>query len=139
MKKILTSLSLFLLLLFAFTSCSSGGSKHIASTIAPGETVLKHYDYLKQGDYEKFGEIFLLGENLPSDKAKEAMSAALNSLKQAIEKKGGVKNVKLLSEMKTSDDKTARVYILQEFEDGTSEDYNYKLTNVNGHWRIVVE
>ncbi len=118
-------------LLITFAACSAG---------SPGEAAKKYANYLKNGDYEKFAEGIAMSEDMSADEAKQGrqMFAAMmqEKGKMALEQKGGIDKIDIVSENMDSDGNTAKVVLKMTFKNGESEEMNYNMVKQKSGWKI---
>ena len=131
MKKI-TNYCLFLIALCCIIACSSVDK-------SPSEEVVKYIEYIESNDYQKFEDVLSFDKKLSSKDIKRQKELVVTSLKQKHEKNGGIKNLQLVSEVKSQDGKKAKVIIILYYKDESNESVSYNMVKEKGSWKIKIE
>lgn len=114
-------------------------TKSVAST--PG-TAAKHYvEHIVNDDYEAFVDAITFIEPVPAAQKKavnEAHASALRTIHRPdIERHGGVKEVKVVSEKFAPDKKNCDVVVASHYNDGVVKTVNLKMANDdNDVWKM---
>lgn len=134
MKKNLCYLSgLIIMCLFLFSACSSE---------TPGGAAKKYTNYLKSGKYDKFIDGIAMGEDISAEEKKEAkamFTSMMEKGKKGIEQKGGIKDVKIVSEEIDEDGETATVVLNVIYGDGTNNEQKYDMIKEKGDWKMEIK
>jgi len=127
--KIYASL-IVLAIAFNLNSCSSSSS-------SPGETIKKSYDLIKSNQAEKAAAMYVSskGEMLSKDDIKKMAELAGMATDQW-NKKGGLKNVEITEETIAEDGKSAKVTIIENYNNGDTEEETGELLKIDGKWYI---
>ena len=131
MKKI-TNYCLFLIALCCIIACSSVDK-------SPSEEVVKYIEYIESNDYQKFEDVLSFDKKLSLKDIKRQKELVVTSLKQKHEKNGGIKNLQLVSEVKSQDGKKAKVIIILYYKDESNESVSYNMVKEKGSWKIKIE
>lgn len=131
MMKQLIRLGLMLVAVLAMVSCTPS---------TPG--VLKNYmSALSDKDYEKFIDGCNISE-ADSDKAKEIREGLIAMIQEkyskTIEKKGGLKEIEIVSEEMAEDGNSAIVTYKQHYGDGSVKEDTQKMIKVDGKWLMDI-
>ena len=126
--------SIFLVLVVAFSlnSCSSG-------TSAPGDVIVKAYDFMKNKEFEKAAKMYISGKG---EKFTDAETKKLEGLVamayEQHEKKDGIKNVEITEETIAEDGKSAKIKFTVHFNNGDTDNEKADLLFIDGKWLIKV-
>jgi len=127
---------LFLAGLFAFTVVSCVGTPN-----SPAAIEKSIYSQLQSGNYEKGMKIYF--DNLKKDtkevdpkEAENAISMFTDKAKESIEKKGGIKNFKIIAENIDKSGETASVLSRITYGNGEESDNTTQYEKVDGKWEI---
>lgn len=129
-KNVCYLFSLITMCLFLFSACSSN---------SPGEAAKKYANHLKNGDFEKWvdGVAFGADASETNVKAGKAMLLAMmESGKEKLNEKGGIKDIETVSETISEDGKTAKVVLKMTYGDGSSEENKMDMIQENGTWKM---
>lgn len=131
MKKIFY-LSLVLLCI-VFASCSSK---------SPGAVAKKYMEYVKTGDYEKFADGIVYKEGATTEQKEQGKTMIVALLKEKaakeIEKKGGIKEIEMVSETIAEDGKTADVILKTTYGDGESQESDCRMVLQDNVWKMDI-
>ena len=132
MKKVIYLSLVMIGLLFA--ACSSN---------TPGGMAKKYMEYVKDGEYEKFADGIAIKEGATKEEIEsgKTMIAALLKEKAAkiFEKKGGIKEIEVVSETISDDGQSADVVLKSIYGDGSSEESNCKMLMQDGKWKMNMQ
>jgi hypothetical protein len=145
MKKI-TYFSSFVAVLFTVFACSSPKSQPQSEPESevqvqtPGEVAKTYLEYAVAEDYEKLvAAVAVTGDVTAEDleKQKEAILTSLkeSSVNSAIEEKGGVKSIDVVSENISEDGNSAQVVLKQTFENDETQEQTYDLVKQEDSWK----
>lgn len=130
MKKVFY-FSVMVMAMFVMASCSSSPS-------TPGDALKKYSQYLQSGDYEKFVEGLAFDESQEAAKVKEAKEQLASMLKEKVskeyDKKGGIKDIEILSEQIAEDGNTAVVKTKYTYGNGETEESEQQMVKKDGKW-----
>lgn len=134
MKKVFY-LSLMVMAMFVMAACSSSPS-------TPGDALKKYSEYLQKGDYEKFVDGLAFDESQDAAKIKEQKEALISMLKEKIskeyEKKGGIKDIEIISEQIAEDGNTAVVKTKYTYGNGETEEGDQQMVKKDGKWLMSI-
>ena len=137
MKKVLVILSIVAVTMsLLLVSCGGGAS----GGKSPSDVELGFWKLVQKGNYEKAADYWM--ENSTDDdkgqkEQMKAMSAMFSEkIKQSVEEKGGLKDVKIESETISEDGLTAKVEVLLINGDGTTDEQTKKYRKVDGKWKM---
>jgi hypothetical protein len=136
MKKVSIILLCFVATIsLSLISCGGGG---ITGEKSPSDIELGMWKLVQKGNYEK--AIDYWAENSADDAGKEQMKAMskmlVEKMKESMDEKGGLKDVKIESEEIDDDGMTAKVNVLLTYGDGSTEEQSNKYKKVDGKWKI---
>lgn len=130
MKKVFY-LSMMAIAMLVMAACSSSPS-------GPGEALKKYSEYLQKGDYEKFVDGLAFAESQDAANIKEEKEALVSMLKEKItkeyEKKGGMKEIEIVSEQIAEDGNTAVVKTKCTYGNGETEEGDQQMVKRDGKW-----
>lgn len=116
--------------ILVMAACSSSNN--------PGDALKKYGQYLQNGDYENFVEGLAFDSNQDAGKVKEQKEALVSILKEKVskeyEKKGGIKDIEILSEQITEDGNTAVVKTRYTYGNGETEEEEQQMVKKDGKW-----
>ena len=128
MKKVFY-FTMMVMAVFVMAACSSSPS-------TPGDALKKYSGYLQSGDYENFVE------GLAFDDSKEQKEALVSMLKEKVskeyEKKGGIKDIEILSEQVAEDGNTAVVKAKYTYGNGETEEGEQQMVKKDGKWLMSI-
>lgn len=130
MKKFTCLFCLTLACTFLFTSCSAD---------TPGQVAKNFVGYMKSGDSKKMLACTEVDKDLDESSRKQtelAAAAMAEKAKSALEEKGGLKNVEVVSETIDEEGESAKVVLKLTYGDGTDDQNTYKLVKQDGKWKI---
>ena len=122
----------------SLTSCGGG----IAGGNTPSGIEMGMWKLVQKGNYNKaidywFENSVDEGANGASKEQVKAMSAMFTEkMKQSMDEKGGLKDIKIESEEISEDGMTAKVEVLLTYGDGTTEEQTSKYKKVDGKWKM---
>ena len=135
MKKVLY-FSLMLVAMLAMASCSSSPS-------SPGSAMKEYSEYLQKGDYAKFVDGLAFDDKQSADQIKEQKEALTSMLKEKVskeyEKKGGIKDIEVLSEEVAEDGNTAVVKTKLTYGNGETEEGEQDMVKKDGKWLMALD
>ena len=130
MMKQLIRLGLMLVAVLAMVSCTPS---------TPGAALKNYMSALSDKDYEKFIDGCNISE---ADKAKEIREGLIAMIQEkgskTIEKKGGLKEIEIVSEEMTEDGNSAIVTYKQHYGDGSVKEDTQKMIKVDGKWLMDI-
>lgn len=130
MKKVFY-FSMMVMAMFVMTACSS-------SSNTPGGALKKYSEYLKNGEYEKFVEGMAFKDSQDAAKVKEQKETLVSMLKEKLskeyDKKGGIKDIEILSEQIAEDGNTAVVKTKYTYGNGETQEGEQKMVKQDGKW-----
>lgn len=127
MKKVLY-FGLFVMALLLTVACSPS---------SPSAAAKKYSEYLKSGNYDKFVEGIAFKDTETAETSKVALIAMLEEkASKEFDKKGGIKDIEIISEEISEDGKTAKVVLKQTYGNGDSEEGNYDMVKQDGKWKM---
>jgi hypothetical protein len=144
MKKI-TYFGLFVAVLFTVFACSSSPKSQSqpeaeAQVQSPGDVAKEYLGYAIAGDYEKVvATASVSGDVAEEDLGKKLKETILTSLKErvatfAIEEKGGVKSIEVVSETVSEDGNSAQVVLKQTYGNDEAQEETYNLVKQEDTW-----
>lgn len=119
--------------LFLFTACSAD---------SPGAAAKKYVGYLQDGNVKGFTEGIAMGEDVTAEQKKQAeamMGAMVEKGKKALEEKGGIKKVDIVSETISEDGKSADVVLKITYGNDTEEEDDQKMVLEDGKWKMKIK
>lgn len=132
MMKQLIRLGLMLVAVLAMVSCTPS---------TPGAALKNYMSALSDKDYEKFIDGCNISE-ADSDKAKEICEGLIAMIQEkgskTIEKKGGLKEIEIVSEEMAEDGNSAIVTYKQHYGDGSVKEDTQKMIKVDGKWLMDI-
>ena len=140
MKKVSVVLLLFAVAMcLSLTSCGGGG---IGGEKSPSDIEMGMWKLVQKGNYQKAVDYWF--DNSVDEDAKgaskeqvKAMSAMFTEkMKQSMDEKGGLKEIKIQSEEISEDGMTAKVEVLLTYGDGSTEEQTSKYKKVDGKWKM---
>ena len=128
MKKVFY-FTMMVMAVFVMAACSSSPS-------TPGDALKKYSGYLQSGDYENFVEGLAFDGSQDAAKVKEQKEALVSMLKEKVskeyEKKGGIKDIEILSEQVAEDGNTAVVKTKYTYGNGETEEGEQQMAKKDG-------
>ena len=119
----------------AFASCNK---KSAAAT--PGMAAKQYVEHIMNDDYEAFVEAVSFTQPVPAATKKavnKAHAAALRTIHQpAVAERGGIREVKLISEKTSSDNKTCDVVLAKHYNNGVVSTVNLHMVNDYNMWKV---
>lgn len=107
----------------------------------PGTALKNYMSALSDKDYEKFIDGCNISE-ADSEKAKEIREGLIAMIQEkgskTIEKKGGLKEVEIVSEEMAEDGNSAIVTYKQHYGDGSVKEDTQKMIKVDGKWLMDI-
>ena len=132
MMKQLIRLGLMLVAVLAMVSCTPS---------TPGAALKNYMSALSDKDYEKFIDGCNISET-DSDKAEEIREGLIAMIQEkgskTIEKKGGLKEIEIVSEEMAEDGNSAIVTYKQHYGDGSVKEDTQKMIKVDGKWLMDI-
>lgn len=132
MMKQLIRLGLMLVAVLTMVSCTPS---------TPGAALKNYMSALSDKDYEKFIDGCNISE-ADSDKAKEIREGLIAMIQEkgskTIEKKGGLKEIEIVSEEMAEDGNSAIVTYKQHYGDGSVKEDTQKMIKVDGKWLMDI-
>ena len=132
MMKQLIRLGLMLVAVLAMVSCTPS---------TPGAALKNYMSALSDKDYEKFIDGCNISET-DSDKAKGIREGLIAMIQEkgskTIEKKGGLKEIEIVSEEMAEDGNSAIVTYKQHYGDGSVKEDTQKMIKVDGKWLMDI-
>jgi hypothetical protein len=126
--------AIFLVLAVAFSlnSCSSG-------TSAPGDAIVKAYDFMKNKEFEKAAKMYISGKGEKFTEGEAKMMEGLCSMAfEQWQGKDGIKNVEMTEEIIAEDEKSAKVNFTVLFNNGDTDNKKADLLKIDGKWLIKI-
>lgn len=132
MKKNVLAILSVLALSLAFFSCGSGTGGD-----SPAKAVEKLYEYIKSKDYDKATNLFYMkeGEKLSEAEAQK-IKALLMAGYEEFEKKGGIKDVEIISEKVDDSGESGKVEFKIIFGNGDEKEESNRLNKIDGSWKF---
>ncbi len=135
MKKIY-HLSLILLALGLAVGCAPKNA-------SPGAAAKQYMEALADGQIDQFVDGFYLGEEVTGEDIEEYKNGMKSMLTEkaipALDEKGGLKSVEIVSEEIADDGLSATVVLRQTYGDGESEEDSTEMILVDGRWMMKME
>lgn len=128
---------LFPLLVIVLALCMAGcGSSNTPSAVAE-----KAVNYLKDGNYEAYAELFYHPENATPEEVEKQKQFVVSLFKEKYEKSkkqnGGIKSFEILSEEVDEEAGTATVSLVLTYEDGSTDDSELTMKkDEKGDWKL---
>ena len=115
-------------------SCGGGAS---SGGDSPSKAVEKLFDYVKSKNYDKATSMFFLEEEKKlSDAEAQKIKALLMAADEEYSKKGGIKNVVILSEKINDDGVSGKVDFKVVYGNGDEDEQSYNLKKTDGVWKL---
>ena len=131
MKKVFY-FTMMVMAVFVMAACSSSPS-------TPGDALKKYSGYLQSGD---FLETLTFHNSQDAAKVKEQKEALVSMLKEKVskeyEKKGGIKDIEILSEQVAEDGNTAVVKTKYTYGNGETEEGEQQMVKKDGKWLMSI-
>lgn len=118
---------LFVMALMLMTSCTPS---------TPGAAAKKYSEYLKSGDYDKFVDGIAYKEEQTADQKVILEAMLKEKASEEFAKKGGIKDIEIISEEISEDGNTAKVVLKQTYGNGESDEGNYDMVKKDGKWKM---
>jgi len=135
MKKMLY-LALAVMTVGLVASCSSGSS-------SPGKAAKQYAEYMAKGDYDKFVNGIAFDEDATKEEIEEGKtmvkSLLTEKMKPALEEKGGMKSIEVLSEDISDDGNSADVELKYTYGNGETEENEFNMVLVKGKWMMEMD
>ena len=128
MKKVIKSL-LMLAVMSVFVACSSS---------TPKSAMEKYGTDLCKGNYQAYVEGIATSEPLSAKEKEQFVALVKDKAQTEYEKKGGLKDIKVIKEEMAAGDSTAIVYYEVHFGNGTTEDSQQKMVLKDGKWKMDI-
>lgn len=123
-----------LMLCVLFASCSSK---------TPGAVAKKYMEYVKDGDYDKFADGIMYNETATKEDIEQSKTMIVALLKEKaskeIDKKGGIKEIEVVSEKVSEDGNSADVVLKTIYGNGSSEESDCKMVLKDGVWKMDIK
>jgi hypothetical protein len=133
MKKLLY-LTLVLVAITALGSCQ----KKAAATA--GQAAKQYAEHIKSDNYDAFVKAIVFTEPIAPAVRKTVNATHAKRLRTvhhpSVTEKGGIREVRLVSEKPSPDNKMCDVTLTNHYNDGTVETLNYNMINDNNVWKI---
>lgn len=118
-------------------SCSRTGAS------SPGKAAKQYMEYMVNGDVDKFVDAIYFGEETSKEEIEQGRTMMKSLIeekaKPALEEKGGLKSVEVISEEISEDGKTATVTLKQTYGNGETEEDESEMVLVDGRWMMKME
>ncbi len=128
MKKVIKSL-LVLAIMTVFVACSSS---------TPKSAMEKYGTDLCKGNYQAYVEGIATDEPLSANEKAQFIALVKDKAQSEYDKKGGLKDIKVIKEDIAAGDSTAVVYYEVHFGNGTAEDGQQKMVLQDGKWKMDI-
>ncbi len=126
--------------LVAVASLGSCNKKATATT--PGAKAKQMTEHMCNDNYEAFVEAIVFTNPVKPEVKKVVNTEHAKALRTvhhpSVTEKGGVKEVKVVSENIAPDRKTATVVLTNQYNNGVLETVNYDMVNDNNEWKVRV-
>lgn len=127
-------LSMMAVAMFVMASCSSADT--------PGKALKQYMEAAKDGNYEKFVDGIAFEDGLSNEKIKEQKQVWISLLKEKgdkeFEKKGGLKDIEIISEEIAEDGNSAVVKFKQTFGNGEVDEDTQAMVKKDGKWLMDI-
>ena len=133
MTKGIDLLSLSVMCLFLLTACLSN---------SPGAAAKKYVGYLQDGNAKAYTEGIAMCEDATAEQKKQAeamMGAMVEKGKKALDEKGGIKDVEIISETISEDGKTADVVLKITYGNCSVEEDDQLMVLEDGKWKMKIK
>lgn len=134
MKKILY-IAVCLAVVVALGSCKK-------KAVTAGEAARQYTEHIMHDDYDAFVDAIAFREPVKPEVRKVVNAAHAKELRTIhhpdVTRRGGIKEVRLVSERPDARNKTADVIVRNVYNDGSIENMNYQMVNDNNLWKIRV-
>jgi len=124
----------------SLTSCDGGGS--VSGGKSPSDIEMGMWKLVQKGNYQKAINYWMENsadedaQGASKDQIKAMSSMFSEKMKQSMDEKGGLKDVKIESETISEDGMTARVEVLLIYGDGTTEEQTSEYIKVDSKWKM---
>lgn len=133
MKKIL-----YIAVCLAAVASMGSCKKKVATTAS--QAAKQYAEHLRNDNYDKFVEAIVFTEPVAPAVRKVVNKAHATQLRTihhpSITERGGIKEVRVVSETPAPDKKSAKVVLTNHYNNGTVETVNYDMVNQNNMWKI---
>lgn len=130
--KNLNYLALVLLMLGLTVSCATKSS--------PGAAAKQYMEYMADGNVDKFIDGIAFDEDVTKEEIEQGKTMMKSLIEEkavpALEEKGGLKSVEVISEEISEDGKTATVTLKQTYGNGEFDEDETNMVLVDGRWKI---
>ncbi len=120
---------------FTLASCGGGGGS-VAKNDTPGEVVEKSYKLLQDEKYEKAAAMFCNKGKILTEEEAEKIEGMMTWATTEHQKKDGIKEVIIIEEIISGDDKTAKVKYNIVYNNGDEDDRKQALEKIDGKWYL---
>ncbi len=112
------------------------GSCHKKAAATPGAAAKAYSEHIMNDNYDAFVNAVVFTEPI-KPAAKKATATALRTVHHPdVTAKGGVREVRVVSEKPSADNKQCDVVLTHHYNNGIVETVNYKMINDNNEWKI---
>jgi len=133
MKKIL-----YIAVCLAAVASMGSCKKKVASTAS--QAAKQYAEHLRSDNYDKFVEAIVFTEPVAPAVKKVVNKVHATQLRTihhpSVTKKGGIKEVRVVSETPAPDKKSAKVVLTNHYNNGVVETVNYDMVKANNIWKI---
>lgn len=124
----------------AVVAIYAAGCNPKTSAATPGMAAKQYVEQIARGDYESFVEAIEFTEPVPQQEKRAVNRAHAQSLRAIqqpdIAVHGGIREVKVVSEKTSDDNKTCDVVVANQYNDGTVKTVNLHMVNNYDEWKI---
>ncbi len=118
---------LLVLIAIMVTACSSN---------TPSGAALKYYNYVKDGNYEKYVEGIAFKEGATAEDKAQVVALMKDKADKEYKKKEGISNVEVVSEEMAEDGRTATVKMKVTYGNGEIEESDANMILIDGTWMM---
>jgi len=109
----------------------------------PSALAEKAVDYLQNGDYEAYADLYYFPENANPEEVKKEKELIVNLLSEKFgktkEKNGGIKSCEIVSEEVNEEAGTAEVSMKVTYGDGSTDDSSLPMKkDADGNWKLYM-
>lgn len=127
--------ALVIVISLGLLSCGGGG----AGGNAPGDVVKKSLKLIAEKNYDKVAGLYVKKDGTAlTDEEKTKVVGLMTMANAELMKKEGVKSIDIVEEKISEDGKTAEVKWKITYGNGSTDEENGTLINVNGDWKMTI-
>ncbi len=119
----------------SLASCGGDGGS-VVKNDTPGQVVQKSYELMLDGKNEKAAAMFCNKGKILTEEEAEKIEGMMTMATTEHQKKDGIKEVIIIEEIISGDDKTAKVKYNIVYNNGEEDDRKQALEKIDGKWYL---